>query len=675
MQNDNPLLVPSELPPFLAVKPEHVLPALEEMLKLGRHAVAEILKNSEYDFESVVGVRDRAEDLLSKSWGLVSHLNSVTNSEALRKVYNAGLPELSEYGTEMAQNENLYAAYKAIDTGSLSAARRRVVENSILDFELSGVALQGPAKKRSGEIQKRLSELCSKFSDHVLDATMAWTLHLESAERLKGLPQSALALLAQNAQQRQLTGYVITLEFPSYMPVMTYGEDAALRREVYEAYSTRASELGPQAGKFDNTEILNEILALRQELAQILGFKNAAEKSLARKMAKSTDEVLGFLRDLAKRSRAKAEADVAELREFAKTICHIPHLEAWDVMFVSEKLKEKNYCFSQEETKPYFPIERVLQGMFDIASRLFGITITSIPKFETWHPDVRFYKITKDGEMIARFYLDPFSRQNKRGGAWMDDCRSRQRWEGGPLQTPVAYLVCNFTPPVGGHPSLLTHDEVTTLFHEFGHGLQHMLTQVEESAVSGINGVAWDAVELPSQFMENWCWQPEALPMISGHFESAEPLPKILLERMLAAKNFQSGMAMLRQIEFSLFDFRLHLEFGSASFKGVQALLDEVRQEVSVLLPPKFNRFQNGFTHIFAGGYAAGYYSYKWAEVLSADAFSRFETDGIFNAQTGAAFRNTILSQGGVRPAAEIFMDFMGREPNSDALLRHCGIA
>ena len=674
MNQSNPLLESCELPPFSQVRPEHVLPALDELLERGRAAVAEILKHQQHSYETLVGVRDRAEDLLSKSWGLVSHLNSVNNSEALREVYNSGLPRLSEYGTEMAQNADLYAAYKSLNLDHLSPARRRVVENSVQEFELSGVALQGEAKKRAAEIQKKLSETCSRFSDNVLDATMAWTKHIENAERLKGLPKSALALLQQNAQQRQLEGYVLTLEFPSYMPVMTYAEDAALRREVYEAYSTRASELGPQAEKFDNTALLNEIMAMRQEMAQILGFKNAAEKSLARKMATSTEEVLVFLRELARRSRAKAEADIEELRVFARKSCGIGDLQSWDLMFVSEKLKEKNYCFSQEETKPYFPIERVIEGLFNIAGRLFGITIEAITEFETWHPEVRFYKITKAGVLVARFYLDPFARSHKRGGAWMDDCRSRQRWPGESLQTPVAYLVCNFTPPVGDQPSLLTHDEVTTLFHEFGHGLQHMLTQVDESGVSGINGVAWDAVELPSQFMENWCWEPEALPLISRHFQTSEPLPQQLLERMLAAKNYQSGMAMLRQIEFALFDFRLHIEFGTEKFKGEQALLDEVRREVAVMIPPKFNRFQNSFTHIFSGGYAAGYYSYKWAEVLSADAFSRFEKEGIFNAKTGTEFRDTVLAQGGVRPAAEIFKDFMGREPSVEALLRHCGI-
>ena len=672
--SSNPLLVPSELPPFQQVKPEHVLPALDAMLQHGRATISEILKLQKHNYDNLIVARDKAEDLLSKSWGLVSHLNSVNNSEALRAVYNEGLPRLSEYETEMAQNEQLYAAYKSLKLDELSPDRRRSVELSLLDFELSGVALKGEAKLRSAELQKKLTECCAKFSDNVLDATMAWTLHLDKPERLKGLPDSALALLKQNAQQLNLEGYVLKLEFPSYMPVMTYAVDGELRRELYEAYCTRASERGPQAGKFDNSELLNEIMSLRQELAQLLGFKNSAEKSLVRKMARSPEEVLKFLRELAQRSRPKAEADVKELREFAKSSLGIHELQSWDLMYVSEKLKEKNYCFSQEETKPYFPLEKVISGLFNIASRLFDISIEGITDFESWHPEVRFYKITKNGQLVARFYLDPFARAHKRGGAWMGDCRSRQRWPNESLQTPVAYLVCNFTPPVGDQPSLLTHDEVTTLFHEFGHGLQHMLTQVDDSAVSGIHGVAWDAVELPSQFMENWCWEPEALPLISGHYKNSEPLPKILLERMLSAKNYQSGMAMLRQIEFALFDFRLHMEFGGPGFKNIQSLLDEVRREVAVMIPPSFNRFQHGFTHIFSGGYAAGYYSYKWAEVLSADAFSRFEREGLFNAQTGAAFRDTVLAQGGVRPAGDVFKDFMGREPSVEALLRHSGI-
>lgn len=673
----NPLLNPSDLPPFKSFAPDQVEPAIDALLQQGRDAVARIVQSSERDYADVMGVRNVAEDLLSKSWGMVSHLNSVKNSDELREVYNACLPKLSEYGTEMGQHRELYEAYGQVDLSGLREDQKRALQNALLDFRLSGVALEGEARVRSGEIKKRLSELSAKFGENVLDATMAWTKEISDREKLRGLPESGLGMLAQNAEQRDKEGYLITLDAPSYIAVMTYADDAELRKELYEAYATKASELGPQAGQFDNTEVMEEMLQLKQELSQLLGFKNAAEKSLAKKMASSTDEVLGFLMELAQKGRAKAEGDLKELRDFAREELGMETLEAWDMSYVSEKLKVKKYDISQEEVKQYFPLDKVVSGMFEIVQRIFEIEVSPLETDEVWHEDVRFYEVKKQGEQIARFYLDPFARQHKRGGAWMDECRSRQRMgtDGrGTLQKPVAYLVCNFAPPVGDQPSLLTHDDVTTLFHEFGHGLHHMLSEIDEPNVSGINGVAWDAVELPSQMMENWCWNEESLPMISSHFKTGESLPKALLERMLAAKNFQSGMMLLRQLEFSLFDFRLHMEYGEENFKGIQALLDEVRSQVSVVIPPAFNRFQHGFSHIFAGGYSAGYYSYKWAEVLSSDAFSRFEEEGVFNVETGRSFVKSFLSQGGVRDAGDLFEDFRGRRPSIEPLLRHTGV-
>jgi len=548
-----------------------------------------------------------------------------------------------------------------------------VIQNELLDFQLGGVALEGKDKARYGEIDQRLSELTSSFSDHVLDATMAFKLHLETPERLEGLPQSALDLLQQNAKQAGLEGWLITLDMPSYLPVMTYAKDRDLRKQVNEAYLTRASEIGPQGGTYDNGLLMTEILALRQEKARLLGFGSYADLSLRKKMAGSPKEVLGLLETLLEKTRPQGEKEVQELREFAQGL-GLDGLQSWDLAYVSERLKEERYCFKDEEIKPYFPMEKVLGGMFEVSSRLFGLSFKQVDQFNTWHGDVRLYEVWRQGSRIARFFLDPYARPHKRGGAWMDTCRDHQQWEGEALQEPVAYLVCNSSPPVGSKPSLMTHDEVTTLFHEFGHGLHHMLTEVRESQVSGIRGVAWDAVELPSQFMENWCWQEEAMPLFSAHYETGEPLPPELLQKLLAAQNFQSAMVMLRQLEFALFDFRLHMVTTPLDVAGVQKVLDGVRKEVTVVPVAPFNRFQNAFSHIFSGGYAAGYYSYKWAEVLSADAFSRFEQEGIFNPVTGESFRREILSKGGVEPAGKLFRNFMGRGPRVDALLRHCGI-
>ena len=665
------------LPEFSKVEPKNIVADLEALLEKNRNDIAAVVeKNAQPTWASLVTPLDEIHDRLSQFWSPISHLNSVQNTPEIREAYNASLPKLSDYYTELGQNKALYEAYKALaesdEAKSLTPAQAEALTQTIRDFELSGVGLEGEPKKRYGEISARLSELGSQFGENVLDSTRAWSKLITDEAELAGLPESALAQAKQMAQAKEQEGWLFTLDIPSYLPVMSYADSQELRKEMYTAYATRASELSSE-GKFDNAPLIDEILALRYEMAQILGFDNYAELSVATKMAESGQQVVDFLSDLAVKSKPSAETDLADLKAFAKAEHGVEELNSWDVGYYAEKLREKKYSISQEVLRPYFPINKVLSGLFHTAQTLFGVNIREESDFDTYHKDVQLFTISKNGEDIARFFLDPYAREGKRGGAWMDECRVRRRLDDGRLQLPVAYLVCNFTQPIGDKPALLTHDEVTTLFHEFGHGLHHMLTQVEVSSVSGINGVAWDAVELPSQFMENWCWEPEALAHIAGHFETNEPLPQDLLDKMLAAKNFQSGMQMVRQLEFSLFDFRLHREYQD----GIKAqdVLDEVRSQVAVTVPPAFNRFQNSFSHIFAGGYAAGYYSYKWAEVLSADAFSKFEEDGIFNTETGAHFRDTILANGGSRPAAELFEAFRGREPSVDALLRHSGIA
>ncbi|MEH6387834.1 oligopeptidase A [Pseudomonas profundi] len=674
----NPLLQPYDLPPFSAIKAEHVKPAIEQILADNRKQLHALLATNptEWTWSDLIEPLDDLGDRLSSAWSPVGHLNSVMNSPEIRDAYNSCLPLLSEYFTELGQNQPLFEAYTQLAESDgfakLDAAQQIIIEHTLRDFRLSGIALPPEQQKRYGEMQMRLSELQSKFSNQLMDATQGWTKHITDAAELEGLTESAMAQARQAAEERELDGWLITLEFPSYFAVMTHADNRALREEVYTAYSTRASDQGPNAGDNDNGPLIEEILALRQELAELLGYANYAELSLATKMAESTDQVLGFLRDLAKRSKPAAEADLQALRDYAaEQGCK--DLQAWDLGYYGEKLRQHRYAISQEALRPYFPVNKVLDGMFAVAGRLYGVDMREVEDFDRWHPDARLFEIVEDGEVIGRFFLDLYARSNKRGGAWMDGARDRRLLPGDAIQRPVAYLVCNFTPPVAGDkPALLTHDEVTTLFHEFGHGLHHLLTRVDYASASGINGVAWDAVELPSQFMENWCWEPEGLELISGHYETGEPLPQDLLEKMLAARNFQSGMGMLRQIEFSLFDFELHARREPG--RSVQQVLDAVRDETSVLRPPAFNRFQNGFAHIFAGGYAAGYYSYKWAEVLSADAFSRFEEEGIFNRETGRDFREAILAQGGSREPMALFVAFRGREPSIDALLRHSGL-
>ncbi|MGB5734836.1 MAG: M3 family metallopeptidase [Thiohalocapsa sp.] len=678
---DNPLLENSPLPSFSRIRPEQVEPAIDQLLADGRKLVTALAANAEQaTWETFVDPLEEEDDRLSRAWAPVSHLNSVMNSDELRAAYNACLPKLSDYASEVSQNPDLYRGYERVSqqTG-LHPAQRKMLQNTLRDLHLSGVDLPAEQKARFREINQELSQLTSKFAENVLDATNAWHKRLDSEDQLAGLPAAAKALARQHAKERDLEGWVLTLDFPSFEPVMRYAEDRNLRRELYEAFTTRASDQGPRAGQWDNTEAMERILALRHEQAQLLGFKSYAELSLAPKMARGTDEVMTFLNDLAERSVAQARGELDELKTFALSEHGAADLQPWDLAYWSEKLRQHRYAISDEELKPYFPFEGVVEGMFAVAQRLFDVKIeradTGPGGVDTWHPDVRFYRVLdEDGTVRAEFYLDPFARQRKQGGAWMNGAISRMRMAHR-QQHPVAHLVCNFTPAVDGHPSLLTHREVETLFHEFGHGLHHMLTQVDYPPVAGIHGVPWDAVELPSQFMENWCWERESLDLFATHWETGERIPEDLFQRMTAAKNFQSGMQMVRQLEFALFDFRMHMEYDPARGGRVYEILDQVRDQVAVLKPPPSNRFAHGFSHIFAGGYAAGYYSYKWAEVLSADAFSLFEERGIFDEPSGRAFRENILEKGGSADAMELYTAFRGREPTVDALLRHTGIA
>ena len=674
----NPLLDLEGLPPFSRIKPEHVVPAVDQLLRDARKRVDELLAaEGPFNWRGLVEPLEILDDRLNRAWSPINHMNSVVNSEALREAYNACLPKLSDYATEMGQNERLFAAYRQVAEGSepLNQAQRKLLDNALLDFHLSGVDLPEASKARFKEISQALSRLTSKFEENVLDATHAWSKLITDPQALAGLPESAMGLARQIAEQRGESGWMLTLEFPSYLPVMNYADNRELRRELYEAFSTRASDQGPYGGHWDNTEIMEEILALRHEMAGLLGFSNYSERSLARKMANSCDQVLAFLNDLARRSHTQAEHELSELEAYVRERHGVEGLQAWDIGYYSEKLRQDRYAITQEELKPYFPETRVIPGMFSVVKRLFGLQIIEVEGVEGWHPDVRFFEIRdRQGEIRGQFYLDLYARPKKRGGAWMDTCITRLFTDDYD-QIPVAYLTCNFSPPVGGVPALFTHEEVQTLFHEFGHGLHHLLTRVDYPAVAGINGVAWDAVELPSQFMENWCWEQQALNLISGHYQTGDPIPDALYARMRAAKNFQSGMQMVRQLEFAIFDFRIHMEYDPQQGGRIYETLAQVRDQVAVLKPPAFNRFPHSFSHIFAGGYAAGYYSYKWAEVLSADAFSLFEERGIFDRGSGDAFLHNILEQGGSRDAGELFAAFRGREPEIDALLRHSGIA
>jgi len=676
----NPLLQDSMLPAFSKIQPKHVESALNQVLEQAKQLVDNLLIDIEQPtWETLVMPMEALDAAIDKVWSPVSHLNSVMNSDELRVVYNACLPKLSQFGTELGQNADLYKAYKTLADSSvytsLDVAQKKVIDNALRDFRLSGVELSKEDRQRFKTISQSLTELTAKFEENLLDATHAWKKHITDETLLAGLPESTQAMAAQFAKREELEGWLFTLDFPSYMPVMSYADDREFREEMYTAFATKASDQGPNAGKWDNTKVMTEILKLRHELAILIGFSSHAERSLATKMAQSPQHVLDFLNDLATRSKSIAEKEFKELKAFAKEIADMDTLEAWDVTYFAEKLRQQRYSISQEELKPYFPEDKVVTGLFLVVNRLYGLDIKERHDIDVWHKDVRFFDIfDANGELRGQFYLDLYARNHKRGGAWMDECLVRRQTDDG-IQTPVAFLTCNFSEPVGDKPALFTHDEVTTLFHEFGHGLHHMLTKIHHAGVSGINCVAWDAVELPSQFMENWAWEKEALDLISGHYETGGVLPDDLFNKMIAARNFQSAMVMVRQLEFSIFDFRLHLEYKPEQDNQVDKILAEVREQVAVVKPPEFNRFAHSFSHIFAGGYAAGYYSYKWAEVLSADAFSKFEEKGIFDRETGIAFLESILEQGGSREPMELFIEFRGREPEIDALLRHSGIA
>jgi oligopeptidase A len=676
----NPLLDFSGLPRFAEITTEHITPAIDKQLAHNRALTAKLLADSAPpSWSNFVQPFEDANEHLSRAWGQVGHLNMVMNSSELREVYNSNLPKVTQYYAELAQNLALFEKYKAIRTSKgyeiLTTAQKKIIENELRDFRLGGAELPEENKARFMEIQEGLSELCSKFSDNILDATNAYTCEIEEEKDLSGIPADERQVAAEAAIEAGKKGWLFTLKAPSYGPVMQYADNRALRERMYRAYTTRASEQLLEGGKIelDNTPLMSRILKLRAEEAQMLGFANFAEFSLASKMADTPLQVVEFLRELAQRAKPFAEKDLTELREFAATQLGIKDLQAWDVGYVSEKLRQQRYAFSEQEVKQYFPEDAVLSGLFGLVTALFGLKIkpSSAP---VWHETVRFFDIRdKEDLLVGQFYLDLYARASKRGGAWMDDAITRRRTAKG-IQTPVAYLNCNFASPLGGKPALFTHDEVITLFHEFGHGLHHLLTQVEDLGVSGINGVEWDAVELPSQFMENFCWEWDVLQGMTRHADSKEKLPRVLYDKMIAAKNFQSGLQMLRQIEFSLFDLRLHSDYDANGQQSVQQLLDEVRAKVAVLIPPSFNRFQNSFSHIFSGGYAAGYYSYKWAEVLSADAYSLFEEHGILDPATGSHFRQEILAVGGSRNAMDSFIAFRGREPKIDALLRHNGL-
>ncbi|MBI5006663.1 MAG: M3 family metallopeptidase [Nitrosomonadales bacterium] len=676
----NPLLDLSGLPRFAEIKIEHVTSAVEELLARNRALTEKLLADSESPtWDNFVQPFEDANEHLSRAWGQVGHLNMVMNSPELREVYNANLPKVTQYYAELSQNLALFQKYKAIRNSAnyeaLNAAQKKVIENELRDFRLGGAELPEEQKARFMAIQEALSELTSKFSDNLLDATNAYTCVVEDEKDVSGIHADERQVAAEAAKEAGKQGWLFTLKAPSYGPLMQYADNRELRERMYRAYTTRASELLAEGSKLEwnNTPLMTQILELRTEEARMLGFANYAELSLASKMADTPQQVGEFLLELAQRARPFAEKDLQELREFAAQQLGMKDVQAWDVAYVGEKLRQQRYAFSEQEVKQYFPEDAVLAGLFGLVETLFGLSIKQSAA-PVWHDTVRFFDIRDNkGRLIGQFYLDLYARASKRGGAWMDDAITRRRTVNG-IQTPVAYLNCNFASPLGGKPALFTHDEVITLFHEFGHGLHHLLTEVEELGVSGISGVEWDAVELPSQFMENFCWEWDVLQGMTRHSESGAKLPRDLYDKMIAAKNFQSGLQMLRQIEFSLFDLRLHSDYDAGGKQTVQQLLDEVRKEVAVLIPPAFNRFQNSFSHIFAGGYAAGYYSYKWAEVLSADAYSMFEDNGILDAATGEHFRREILAVGGSRDAMESFRAFRGREPEIDALLRHNGL-
>lgn len=675
METENPLLNISDIPRFDAIRAEHMQPALERIITDNRAAIEALLENDAADWEHFVQPFEELDEKLSRMWDAASHLNSVMDDDALRDAYRLCLPLISDYATDVAQDERIYDRFSKVHDhpgfNRLTESQRKLVNNALRDFRLSGVSLPADRKERFKAIQSQLSTLNNRFEQNLLQATDAYILHVTSEAAVNGLPEPALEQATAEASNRELDGWVFTLKAPSYIPFIMFCEARELRQQIYEAYVTRASDVGPHAGQQDNAPVIDEILALRRESADLLGFEDYVAYALETRMAEDSGEVLDFLNKLAARSLPAARKEFDELQAYASD--HgAGKLQAWDVPFWSEKLRQQKYAISQEDLRPWFPLDKVLAGLFDVAQRLYGLDIRERHDVPVWHEDVRYFVIHDDsGQCRGRFFLDLYARKGKRGGAWMGDGISRKRIDEH-IQAPLAWLVTNFSPPLGDRPSLLTHDEVITLFHEFGHGLHHMLTRIDYPAVAGINGVPWDAVELPSQMMENWCWQNEVLEMISGHVETGVALPAEMVDRLQAARDFQAGMQLMRQIEFALFDMRIHQGREAVS---VQSVLDEIRHETAVVLPPPFNRFQNSFSHIFAGGYASGYYSYSWAEVLSADAFSLFEENGIFDHATGRAFMENILEQGGSREPMELFVAFRGRAPEIDAFLRHRGLA
>jgi len=678
---ENPLLDFTGLPRFLDIKAHHVEPALDVLLSENRARIEELVLHSEQaSWTNFAGPLSAISERIDRLWAIVCHINAVCDSEKFRSAYESSLKKLTVYQTEINQNHDLYIGFKRINQsaalGELDPAKRKIVTNAVRDFRLGGVELEKNERKRFGEISAELAAFSNRFEQNLLDATDGWYMDLTDENDLDGLPDSAQASAKRVAELAGVDGWRFTLQAPSYVPFMTFSHCRMLRRKMYHAYVTRASECGPNGGKWDNCTLMKQIVKLRSEQAALLGYEKYADLALVTRMATSRSAVENFLDDLVRRTAPQAKAEFEELIKFSSEEININELELWDLSYCSERMRQSRHQFSQEEVRAYFPLPRVLDGMFEVVRRLFGISVQPVSsKPQLWHPDAMFFEILDaEGATRGQFYLDLYARSNKRGGAWMGDCIGRYQKSAGDVQIPVAFLTCNFTPPLDGKPSLLTHEDLLTLFHEFGHGLHHMLTKVDEPGVAGINGVPWDAVELPSQFLENWCWESDALDLISGHFESGEKLPAQLLQKLRDTRNFQSGMQMIRQLELSMFDFRLHSDEISETH-SIQEVLNEVRRDVAVLQPPLFNRFQNSFSHIFAGGYAAGYYSYKWAEVLSADAFSRFEEQGTFDYSSGRAFLTEILEQGGVKDPMSMFVAFRGRQPSIDTLFRHLGLA
>lgn len=680
--SNNPLLQFDTLPDFPAIQAEHIEDAVRAVLAQNKAELAAIVSNSTLlaspDWATLMGPLEEMEDRLNKVWSTVSHLNAVNNTAQIRGAYNKCQPLITQYYTELGQNRDLFERVLKLESRaeelSLSSAQRKVLTDYLLEFRLAGVDLEDEKKQKFADLEATLSDLSTKFSNNVLDSTMAWSKLVTDVQELSGLPEPSLRTAAELAASKGKKGYLLTLDAPCYIAVTTNADNAALREEMYTAYQTRASDQGGHDPKFDNAALIVEILNCRAQLAQLLGYKSYAEVSVARKMAKSAQRVNEFLDDLIALAVPAAKAEYAQLQEFAEREFGVNDLQAWDVPYYSEKLRKSSFDISQEELRPYFPLPKVQQGLFAVANKIYGIEIRANTQMSTWHELVQAFDVWRGEELVARFFLDVFTREGKRSGAWMAECRSRRRLASGEIQTPVAYLVCNFSAGSADVPALLSHNEVTTLFHEFGHGLHHMLTAETDLRCSGINGVAWDAVELPSQLLENWCWNKDAIGLISGHYRSGEALPDAMLDKMLLAKNFQSGMKTVRQLEFASFDFRLHQMTGPFEAAMVSEAMAGVRALTSVYAVPAFNRFQNGFSHIFAGGYAAGYYSYKWAEVLSADVFSVFSQAGVFNQEVGQRFLESILSRGGADEPLALFKAFMGREPSLDSLLKQDGL-